>query len=49
MPHHYGEHTNHPSLKDQGPTPNSLFFTGEGYVAQTADQTYLVKVQVTKA
>jgi anaerobic selenocysteine-containing dehydrogenase len=49
MPHHYGEHTVHPSLSGQGPTPNSLFFTGEGYVAQTADQTYLVKVQVTKA
>ena len=49
MPHHYGEHTNHPWLKGQGASPNSLFFTGEGYVAQTADQTYCVKVRVTKA
>ena len=49
MPHHYGEHTNHPSLKGQGPSPNELFFTGEGYVSNTADQTYLVKVRVFKA
>jgi anaerobic selenocysteine-containing dehydrogenase len=49
MPHHYGEHTNHPWLKGDGPTPNSLFFTGEGYVSNTADQTYLVKVSVSKA
>ncbi|MFQ5921783.1 MAG: molybdopterin-dependent oxidoreductase [Anaerolineales bacterium] len=49
MPHHYGSHTNHPWTKDDGPTPNSLFFTGEGYVSNTADQTFLAKVQVTKA
>jgi anaerobic selenocysteine-containing dehydrogenase len=49
MPHHYGEYVKHPWVKDQGPSPNVLFFTGEGYVAQTADQTYLVKVKVTKA
>ncbi|MFQ6015782.1 MAG: molybdopterin-dependent oxidoreductase [Anaerolineae bacterium] len=48
MPHHYGEHTVHPWLKGTGPTPNSLFFTGEGYVSNTADQTYLVKVRVYK-
>jgi hypothetical protein len=36
-------------VKGQGPSPNVLFFTGEGYVAQTADQTYLVKVKATKA
>ncbi|MFQ5595621.1 MAG: molybdopterin-dependent oxidoreductase [Anaerolineae bacterium] len=46
MAHHYGEHTNHPWLKGSGPTPNSLFFSGDGYVANTADQTYLVKVRV---
>ncbi len=49
MPHHYGEYVRHPWVKGQGPSPNELFFTGEGYVAQTADQTYLVKVKVTKA
>ncbi len=49
MPHHYGEYVKHPWAKGQGPSPNELFFTGEGYVAQTADQTYLVKVKVTKA
>jgi anaerobic selenocysteine-containing dehydrogenase len=49
MPHHYGEYIKHPWIKGQGPSPNALFFTGEGYVAQTADQTYLVKVKVVKA
>jgi anaerobic selenocysteine-containing dehydrogenase len=48
MPHHYGEYVKHPWTKGQGPSPNALFFTGEGYVAQTADQTYLVKVKVKK-
>jgi anaerobic selenocysteine-containing dehydrogenase len=49
MPHHFGEFVKHPWVKGTGPTPNSLFFTGEGYVVNTADQTYLVKVKVTKA
>ncbi len=49
MPHHYGEYVKHPWVTGQGPSPNALYFTGEGYVAQTADQTYLVKVKVTKA
>jgi anaerobic selenocysteine-containing dehydrogenase len=49
MPHHYGEYTKHPWLAGQGPSPNELFFTGEGYVGNTADQTYLVKVKVTRA
>ena len=49
MPHHYGSLTKHPWSTDDGPTPNSLFFTGEGYVTNTADQTFLVKVKVTKA
>ena len=49
MSHHYGSHTNHPWTKNDGPTPNSLFFTGEGYVSNTADQTFIVKVQVSKA
>ena len=49
MPHHYGEYARHPWVKGQGPTPNTLFFTGEGYVSNTADQTYHVKVRVYKA
>lgn len=49
MPHHFGEYVKHPWVKGTGPSPNSLYFTGEGYVANTADQTYLVKVKVTKA
>jgi len=47
MPHHYGLWT-HPWAKGRGPTPNALFFTGEGYVANTADQSFLVKVRVYK-
>ncbi|MDR5694789.1 MAG: molybdopterin-dependent oxidoreductase [Armatimonadota bacterium] len=48
MPHHYGEVARHPWTRGQGPTPNSLFFTGEGYVANTADQSFHVKVRVYK-
>jgi anaerobic selenocysteine-containing dehydrogenase len=48
MPHHYGMWT-HPWAKGQGPTPNVLFFTGEGYVSNTADQSFQVKVRVSKA
>ena len=45
MPHHYGLWT-HPRSKGIGPTPNALFFTGEGYVdCVSADQTYHVKVK----
>ena len=49
MPHHYGEYVRHPWVEGDGPSPNALFFTGEGYVSNTADQTYLVKVRVDKA
>lgn len=49
MPHHFGEYVKHPWVKGTGPTPNSLYFTGEGYVSNTADQTYLVNVKVEKA
>ncbi|MFQ5998019.1 MAG: molybdopterin dinucleotide binding domain-containing protein, partial [Candidatus Bathyarchaeia archaeon] len=45
MSHHYGFWV-HPWAKGGGPTPNSIFFTGEGYVANTADQTFQVKVRV---
>lgn len=48
MPHHYGMWT-HPWARGQGPTPNSLFFTGEGYVTNTADQSFHVKVRVYRA
>jgi Anaerobic dehydrogenases, typically selenocysteine-containing len=48
MPHHYGLWT-HPLAKGQGPTPNEIFYTGEGYVANTADQSFHVKVRVLKA
>lgn len=49
MPHHYGEIARHPWTKDQGPTANTLMFTGQGYVTNTADQSFHVKVRVTKA
>ena len=48
MSHHYGFWV-HPVAKGKGPTPNSLYFTGVGYVTNTADQSYQVKVKVTKA
>ncbi|KKL92229.1 hypothetical protein LCGC14_1886790 [marine sediment metagenome] len=48
MPHHYGMWV-HPWSKGQGPTPNGIIPTGEGYVANTADQSFHVKVKVSKA
>jgi len=48
MRHGFGLWT-HPGAKDQGPTPNELFFTGPGYVANTADQSFQVKVRVYRA
>ena len=47
MPHHFGMWT-HPVNKDAGPTPNTLYFTDEGYFGQTADASFHVKVRVTK-
>ena len=47
MSHHYGNWVS-PVAKDVGPSPNQLFFTGEGYVANTMDQSYHVKVRVFK-
>lgn len=49
MPHHYGEVARHPWAQGQGPTPNTLFFTGEGYVGCTADNSFHVRVRVYKA
>ncbi|MBI2874940.1 MAG: molybdopterin-dependent oxidoreductase [Firmicutes bacterium] len=48
MAHHFGLWT-HPWAKGQGPSPNSIFFSGEGYVVNTADQSFHVKVRVYKA
>jgi len=48
MPHHYGKR-NHPWVREQGPASSGLFFTGEGYVANTADQSFQVRVKVWKA
>ncbi|MBI4199225.1 MAG: molybdopterin-dependent oxidoreductase [Chloroflexi bacterium] len=49
LPHHYGGIARHPWTEAQGPTPNTLFFTGEGYVTNTADNTFHVRVRVYKA
>lgn len=49
MPHHYGQVARHPSAEGQGPTPNSLFYAGEGYVTNTADNSFHVRVRVYKA
>ena len=48
MPHHFG-HWTHPWSKKRGPSPNEIFFTGEGYVANSADQSFQVKVRVFEA
>jgi anaerobic selenocysteine-containing dehydrogenase len=48
MPHHYGLWV-HPEAKGQGPSPNEIFYTGEGYVGATTDQSFHVKVRVVKA
>ncbi|MBI4497454.1 MAG: molybdopterin oxidoreductase, partial [Chloroflexi bacterium] len=49
MPHHYGEVNRHPATPGQGPTPNTLFYTGEGYVTNTNDSSFHVRVRVYKA
>jgi anaerobic selenocysteine-containing dehydrogenase len=48
LPHGYGLWT-HPWAQGQGPGASSLFFTGEGYVSNTADQSFHVKVRIYKA
>ncbi len=47
MPHHFGGWT-HPQNKDQGASANKVMFLGEGYTTNTADQSFHVKVKVTK-
>ncbi len=48
MSHHYGFWV-HPGAKEGGPTPNVIFPVGEGYITNTADQSYQVRVKVTRA
>ncbi len=48
LAHHYGGWV-HPWAKDGGPTPNTLFFTGKGYVTNTMDQSLHVRVKVERA
>jgi anaerobic selenocysteine-containing dehydrogenase len=47
MPHHFGMWT-HPQNKGQGASANEIMFTGEGYMTNTADQSFHVKVRVSK-
>ena len=47
MSHHYGL-TTHPATTGQGPTPNILYFGGEGYVQCTNDASFHVMVKVAK-
>jgi anaerobic selenocysteine-containing dehydrogenase len=47
MPHHFGLWT-HPQNEGQGPSANEILYTGEGYVTNTADQAFHVRVKVTK-
>jgi len=47
MPHHFGGWSPETN-KDLGPSPNEIFYTGEGYMVCTADQSFHVKVKVTK-
>jgi anaerobic selenocysteine-containing dehydrogenase len=46
MPHHYSRGS---EPFTEGPNSNILFFTGDGYVSNSADQSFQVKVRVTKA
>jgi anaerobic selenocysteine-containing dehydrogenase len=48
MPHHFGLWAD-PRSRGRGASPNALFFTGEGYVANTSDQSFQVKVRVQRA
>ncbi len=45
MPHHFGLWS-HPTSRGRGPSPNEIYFTGEGYMTNTADQSFHVKVKV---
>jgi anaerobic selenocysteine-containing dehydrogenase len=45
LAHHFGNWTM-PWGQGRGPSPNEILFSGEGYVAQTTDQSFHVKVRV---
>lgn len=47
LAHHYGLWS-HPRSKKLGPSANELFFSAEGYVSMTADQSFHVKVKLYK-
>ncbi len=47
MPHHFGGWSPK-NNKGLGPSSNELYYTGEGYVTCTADQSFHVKVRVLK-
>ena len=47
MSHHYGLWT-HPNTEGQGPTPNLIYYSSEGFVSQTMDQSFHVKVKIWK-
>lgn len=47
MPHHFGGWSPDRN-KGLGPSPNEIYYTGEGYMACTADQSFHVKVRVLK-
>ena len=47
MPHHFGMWTNKQN-QGQGASANEIMFTGEGYMTNTADQSFHVRVKVTK-
>jgi anaerobic selenocysteine-containing dehydrogenase len=49
LPHHFGQAARHPWAAENGPAAAELYFTGEGYVGNTADQSFHVKVRVYRA
>lgn len=48
MSHHYGINVT-PTNRGQGPSPNELYFAGEGYIQCTQDASFHVMVRVYKA
>ncbi|MFV2063843.1 MAG: molybdopterin-dependent oxidoreductase [Chloroflexota bacterium] len=48
MPNHFGLWAD-PRAAGRGPSPNEIYYVGEGYMTNTNDQSFLVKVRVSKA
>ncbi|HKY88835.1 MAG TPA: hypothetical protein VJ141_02570, partial [Candidatus Limnocylindrales bacterium] len=48
MPNHFGLWAD-PRARERGPSPNEIYYMGEGYMTNTADQSFLVKVRVARA